>query len=303
MKQFKKATLLMVVIFSLVFLNLSAGEKKVVDKTFKAKGLVEITLVSGDCLVKKGKSGEIKVHVEYTFPAEKYKPVFKEEGDKLVLKEEFTKQKKGMNGVKGESSWTVTVPENTNINATAASGDLTLSELKSTVNSKVASGDVNIKDFNGTLNLKAASGDVKLNNVGGKINAGAASGDIKMHDVKGALEVQAASGDIRVTGVVFTGAGSFKAASGDIKVTLAKSSNFDLELNAVSGDVTLDYNGNAVKGYFVFHGQKDDISSDIPFDNKEKSGYSPFVKRYFKKGGDSPKVTLKTVSGDLRFKK
>ncbi|MCP5106398.1 MAG: hypothetical protein GY950_23635, partial [bacterium] len=85
----KRFTILTFIILSLVFLNLHAGEKKEVNKTFKAKELVKIKTVSGDCVIKKGKSSEIKVHVVYTYPADKFEPIFEEEGNTLILKEKF----------------------------------------------------------------------------------------------------------------------------------------------------------------------------------------------------------------------
>ena len=51
-----------------------------------------------------------------------------------------------------------------------------------------------------------------------------------------------------------------------------------------------------------FKGMKGDIQSDVPFDSKDESKYNPFTKKYFSKG-DSPKVSLKTVSGSITFKK
>jgi DUF4097 and DUF4098 domain-containing protein YvlB len=88
-----------------------------------------------------------------------------------------------------------------------------------------------------------------------------------------------------------------------VTVKLAKTGDYDLNMNTVSGNITLDYNGNPVKGYFKFNGKKGHIHSDIPFDNEDTSKYNPFTERYFKKGGDSPEVSLKTVSGNLEFKK
>jgi hypothetical protein len=301
MKQFKKATLFTVIILSLVFLNLNAGEKIEVNKTFKAKGTVKIKVVSGDCVIKKGKNSEIKVHVAYTFPKDKYKPVFQEEGDTLILKEEFSKNNK--KGVSGKSSWTLTVPEPTNIDFKAASGNFSAADLKSTINARAASGSVKISDFVGDLTVEVASGHAEVKDAKGTIYVDTASGKITIKNTKGSFKVKCASGNIEASAVVLTGASTFKTASGNITVGLAKTSEYDLDLRGVSGNVVLDYNGNPIKGYFKFSGQKNNISSPIPFDEDDSSKYSPFAKKYFKKGGSTPKVTLKAVSGSLTLKK
>lgn len=293
----KRLTILTVLILSLVLLNLHAGEKEV-NKTFKAKENVMIKTVSGDCVVKKGTSGEIKVHVVYTYPADKFKPVFEEEGNTLIVKEDF---KSG--NVKGKSSWTVTVPMKTNITFKAASGDFAVAGLEGKMLVKMASGDAKLKDINGDVGVELASGDAHIGKVNGDVKVSAASGDIKITDAKGSVKVKCASGDIEASGVALTGESEFQSVSGSVEVILAESSKYDLDLKTVSGDILLDYNGNAVKGYFTFKGQKGNIDSDIPFDSKDGSKYNPFTKAYFKKGGDSPKVSMKTVSGEIKFKK
>jgi len=299
MKKLQKVTILSVMIISLLFLNLNAGEEKVVDKSFKPCDTVSIKVVSGDCVVKKGKSSEIKVHLVYTYPDDKYTPILKVEGDTLILKEEFAKNK----SIKGKSNWTVTVPEKTNIEAKTASGNFSASDLKSEVAVKVASGDIEIADFSGKLTAAAASGDVTVKDAAGNIKLNTASGDILVENCQAVLEAKCASGDINVSGIVIKGESAVRAVSGDIEMKLARTNDYDLDLSNVSGDIILDYSGNSIKGHFKFSGQKGNIKSIVPFDDKDESGYSPFTKRYFTKGGDSPKVSLKTVSGNLILKK
>lgn len=274
--------LLMVLVF---FFGIDAQEKQVIEKTFKAVENVHIRVISGDCEVKKGKNGEIKVRVVYTYPADKFKPVLKLDGDTLLLKEDFSKGNKG--DAKGEATWTVTVPEKTDIDAKLVSGDVKVTGLNGQIDAKSASGDVSVADFRGDLGAKVASGDIEV------------------VDSRATFRLSCASGDIRAEKIQVTAASSFKTASGDISVTLAKTAEYDMDMAAVSGEVTLDYAGNKVKGLFTFSGQKDEIKSDIPFEEKEEKGskYSPFVKKSFTVGASKPKIALKTVSGQLILKK
>ncbi len=283
MKQFKKSTLLMVIIFSVFIFNLYSAEKVEVNKTFKPTATVEIKTVSGDCIIKIGTDSEIKVSLVHTFPADVFEPIFKEEGNTLVLEEKFKEGKKDHDG---SSTWSITVPEKTNIEFNSVSGDFTAAGLKG--------------DIHGT----AVSGDVNLENLAGNLSVEAVSGDIKVQKIEGELKLKAVSGDINISGVSVKGASSFKCVSGDIEVTLAKADEYDLDLSTVSGDITLDYNSNPIKGYFKFKGQKGNISSPIPFENTEESdSHNPFVKKYFKKDGDAPKISMESISGDLTLKK
>ena len=304
MKQFKRfgqKTLLLMLMISLLFLNAQAGDKKEVNKTFKPKEMVEIKTVSGDCVIKKGSSSEIKVQVVYTYPSDEFEVVFAEEGNTLVMKEGFLKKERNWSH-HGKSHWTVTLPEKTKVEFKSASGDLDANGLMNGLSVKVASGDITAKDIFGNIRIKSASGDIRINDSSGDMTVEVASGDITLSDVKGTFNIKAASSDIEANGIQFNEESTFKTVSGELLVKLSKSSTVDLSLTTVSGDVTLDYNGNPVKGYFEFKGKKGNISSDIPFDNTEKHSYSPFVTRYFNKG-DSPRITLKAVSGDLIFKK
>lgn len=301
-----KRSIILTILFLVVgLINLQAGvgEKTEVNKTFKAVGKVEIKAVSGDCIIKKGSSGEIKVHLVYTYPKDKFEPVFIEDGNTLILKEEFLKKDEHEHGINGKSTWTVTVPEKTDIEFKAASGDFSAAGLKGNIHAKAASGDVRVEDLNGNLDVELASGDVLVENMNGNVNVKTASGDMKVSNSKGGFNLKCASGDIRAAGIVLTAESFFKSVSGDVSIEPGEALQFDMELESVSGDIVLNYNGKPVKGYFTFKGKKGDIESDIPFDNDDESKYSPFVKKYFKKGGDSPKISVSTVSGEIEFKR
>ena len=298
----KRLTILVIIFLSMVFLSFYtySAEKKEVNKTFKPREIVKIKIVSGDCVVKKGKSSEINVHLVYTYPSERFEPIFKEEGDTLILKEEFT----GHGHMEGNSSWRVTVPGKTDIDFSCASGDFFVSGLESEVDAEAASGDIKVEDIKGRLRMQAASGDIKIKKSGGDIMVKTASGDIDISDSRGVFNIKCASGEINAAAIVLKEGSTFKTASGDIRVSLAKTAEYDMNLASASGNITLDYNGHPVKGYFEFKGKRRNINSDIPFDNEDESyKYSPFVTRYFKKGGGSPKISMKTVSGELEFKK
>ena len=303
LKQLRQKTFLLVLMLSILFLNAPATEKQEINKTFKPMEVVEISTVSGDCKIITGKDNKILVNLVYTYSTDKFEPILKEEGNTLILKEEFNSSSWGSSH-RGESSWTLTVPEKTKIEFSSASGDLNAAGLKGGLSARVASGDLNVKDSKGKLKFKAASGDIEMKHSSGEISVKTASGDIELSNVQGEFDVKTASGDINASGIHFTGESDLKSVSGDMLVELSKSNEYDLDLSTVSGNITLDYKGNPVKGYFGFKGMKGKISSDIPFDSKEKSSqYNPFVKKFFKKGGDSPEISLKTVSGKLTFKK
>ncbi|MCP4149909.1 MAG: DUF4097 domain-containing protein [bacterium] len=297
MKHFKQTKVLLVVILGALFLmpNLYA-EKKTINKTFKAAKSVTLSLVSGDCVINKGGSGEVKVTLVHNYSSDRFEAIMNKEGSRIVLKEKF--RGRGHSFRNNSSTWTITVPAKTDIDFSSASGDFKVTGLSAKLDAESASGDLVISDCKGTLEAKTASGDVRLKKSSGTITAKSASGDVRLKKSSGTINAKSASGDVIAKDVVFDGESKLKSASGDVIIELAESCQHELNLSTVTGDIRLDYNGNAIKGYFLFKGKKDNIKSPIAFENNE-SGYSPFVKRYFKKGGSSPEISLKTVTGDL----
>ncbi len=306
-KSFKGMTIIFGCMVFVLFLGLqlNAAEKQVVEKSFAAKKAVVIKTVSGDCIIEKGAGDKITVKVVHTFSTQYFEPIFKEEGDTLVLEEKFKKQgEEGHSSHHGESTWTVIVPENTKLESSSASGDVTVKGTKSDVRVKTASGDIHVENSKGFCVIKTASGDIDVQKAEGNISVGSASGDVNLSAVTGTLEINVVSGEIHAEGIHVGGNSAFKSVSGDVEIKLVKSSDYNMELATVSGDIQLDYAGNTVKGYFEFKGQKGNIDSDIALNDHEGTNkYNPFVTQYFKQGGDSPKVTCETVSGSISFKK
>jgi DUF4097 and DUF4098 domain-containing protein YvlB len=319
MKALKRINLFLVCLVSIFLVTAYAGETQEIDRTFAAKKTVQIKTVSGDCVVKTAGGSKIQVHVAYTYPKDVYEPVFKEEGDTLVLQEKF----KGSGS--GKSTWTVTVPAKTGITFHSASGDFSAAGLKGTLNGKTASGDFEIKDLEGDLTIgtasgdleadnisgnlvfKAASGDIEGRNLEGDMAIKTASGDIEIEEAKGSFEVKTANGEIEASKIILRKASSFKTASGEVEIQLAESAKYDLTLASATGDVVLDYNGHPFKGYFEFTAKKSsgEIECPVKFDKEEEIEHhgQKYLKKSFSRGGNTPKILLKTASGTAELQK
>jgi len=78
-------------------------------------------------------------------------------------------------------------------------------------------------------------------------------------------------------------------------------------MSAASGDVTLDYNGNPIRGYFEFTARKHSgrISAPFKFDKVEEYEQSgqTYEQKSFTREKDSPKIYLSTSSGRAALKK
>lgn len=324
--------LLLIILFLVFCVNSVQAEKKEIVKTFKNKTAVTLNTVSGDCLVRVVKGNQIRVQVIYDYPEDCFEPEFTESGSTLKLEEHLS------GSCRGRSLWKLFVPEKTGINFKSASGDFSATGLKGDVYAstasgdfelesiegkveiksasgdlearhikgslevKTASGDLDIEDVSGSIDIRTASGDIEVKKLYGKdISIKGASSDIEVEDITGAMEIKTASGEIQAEGIVITGESEFKTASGDVFVDLAKSSDHDLTLASASGDAVLNYNGNAIYGYFEFSAKEDDgeIESPFKFDTEEmivKYGQK-YMKKSFTRKSKTPRIIIKTASG------
>jgi DUF4097 and DUF4098 domain-containing protein YvlB len=315
-----------------------AGGQSELHKRFENKESVEISTVSGDCVIRSHSSDEILVDIVYDEDLEgivEFK--FHERSSSLIMNEKW--KHSGM----GEITWTLTVPAETEIDFSTASGDLRVSDVSADIEATTASGDIEIEkangeieisvasgdlfisNANGEIELSAASGDIEVENSGGEIELSTASGDIEasgldgeidlstasgeieINDSHGIFDLSCASGDINAEGIKIEGMSEFSTASGDVEVVLAESCKYDLELSAASGDVVLDYNGNELKGYFEMEARKRKGRIDCPFEFDKEEEFerngTTYMRKSFSRGGDSPEIHLSTASGSVKLKK
>jgi DUF4097 and DUF4098 domain-containing protein YvlB len=309
---------LLVVSFNAVFAN----DSDEISKAFAAKPTVTIKTVSGDCVVRVGGTDSIRVDLTYRFDFRDdgwYEPTMSEEGGELFLSEEFH------GSCSGTATWTITIPEkteidfstasgtlrveglNSRIEASTASGDVTIVNCRGDIRLNTASGDIEIDDFSGEIRANTASGDIEAQNTDGNVELRTASGNIRVDGLKGWLQVGAASGNIRASRVTVTQESSFSTASGDAVVSLSSTPDADLDLSSASGDAVLQFNGNAIKGQFEFTAQLRDgeISSPFTIDDEERFHRhgQEFVRKSFTRDSQTPKIRISTGSGEAALEK
>jgi Toastrack DUF4097 len=332
------AAMFLVLVFGAAF---AAGAEEV-HKKFEGVKSISLGTVSGDCVVKTHKSGEVLVDLEYDVEPEgslQYRMDVR--GGRLVLEEDW--ESKHSSSMHGEVLWTITMPEGMDLKFSTASGNLSVTGPVGRVKGSTASGDIEIVDAKGDIDVSTASGDVLLKNVAGEKEATTASGDIRIEnssdylhaatasggievigsegdaklstasgeidiaDSKGAFDLSCASGEITAKGITIGGESNFSTASGSVKIVLAATSEYDITLSTASGDITLDYNGKPVKGYFEFEARKKrgHISSPFSFENEEEFEQhgDTYVQKSFSVGGKSPSIYFSTASGSIVLKK
>ena len=188
--------------------------------------------------------------------------------------------------------------------------------LKSSLKTSLVSADLVVKDLQGDQELQTVSGDVRS----------AAAREVRVHTVSGdveltagaasrVLEIGTVSGDVKVTGgggevTVNTVSGDchlslgsvsrarLKTVSGDYTLSAGLAADGRLEVETVSGEVGIEFNGGLPPAEFDLQTYSGDLSTC--FGKKPvKEGYGPGSRLSYREGAGTAKVRVDTKSGDV----
>jgi DUF4097 and DUF4098 domain-containing protein YvlB len=218
--------------------NARPGATVVVDVSFHD---VEVTAQPGDV---------VDVTVDMTFKgdgssaknaANDYKPVFEEDGDRLIIR---STRKKGWSwkSVKANGRVTVHMPPDMNLTIDSSSGS-------ATINGDFGNGVVDFDASSGSLTVDGAMRELHSDVSSGSVHAtlsrpldvftaDASSGSARLTGGARIAHVESSSGSINVSGLL--GEGRFSASSGSIKAQWnAIPPHTTVRASASSGSVTL----------------------------------------------------------------
>jgi len=305
---------IILVLLLTISIGLQAQEKKI-NKSFDGIKEISLNTASGDCHIIKGSGTKVDVSLVYSYSDDVYEAIFEQKGEKLVMKEKFTKNSTS----NGSSDWKLMVPEGIELNFNTGSGDLDINslaiEIKSnsgsgdvsldkttgTVKVNTGSGDINALTFDGILTINAGSGGVDLSNSKGTFAVNLGSGDIEAKKLDGKFSMNVGSGDINASNLSLTAASSFNSGSGNASVILNSALKNDISINSGSGNAILDFNGLAIAGEVTMKANKrhGDISAPFKFDNEteEGQGDQTILKKTAKIGNSEVKINIATGSG------
>ena len=257
---------------------------------FDRRGLVSLTLGSGDIIVTAWSRDQIRIHAT-------------SEGGGVRLDASSSRVSldlSGRYGGGGDSRFEVTVPIGVRIVARAQSGDIAISGTQGEVDARSQSGDIKIEDVASRLDVGTLSGDIEAHSVNADVQIKSVSGDIRVSDLKGDFEGETVSGSIELHGA----AGRFvrsHTTSGDLVYEGSIDPSGRYELSAHSGDIKLNIpsNTSAQLSVSTWSGTLD---SDFPITLRpgEHGIGSGQAKRFtFDIGNGAARISAETFSGDI----
>lgn len=323
MKIFKTTLILA----ALCLVTVAYGQKTV-NKTFNGVESIRISIASGNGIVKKGSSQEVKISLEYTYDDDEYEPSFEQVGTTLRIKEEFKSRNRNWNN-RGRSEWTLTIPDGLIVDMNTGSGNIEITgleiELKANSGSgnvevdrvtgdtrlSTGSGNISVRDMAGELRVNTGSGTIRVDNVSGDSDLNTGSGNIRVNGAEGAMGYNTGSGNIDATGLIITDESKFSTGSGNVDVALGGELDGDVRLSTGSGNATLDFNSFEIEGKFTMQASSENsISAPFRFDKEYDEdggrGWRGRNKRYVKEatiGTKDVRIDIGTGSGSVRVRK
>lgn len=167
-------------------------------------------------------------------------------GDEILVEPHLYQQERGwLDLFRGGSvavDFDIAVPRESQIDATAVSGGISIAGTRGPLEVRSASGDVNMSDVQGPTKLRTVSGDARADRFAGQLEANSVSGEIQLRRSRVRIaDIVTVSGDVDVEAAVPDPAieGRLKTVSGDVELALA-AGDFELEFKTVSGEMDVE---------------------------------------------------------------
>ncbi len=284
-----------VVIGAALLAMATTAQAREVDESIDAAsdGQVEIINISGSVEVYGWSRDTVEVTGELGSKVEEL--ILERNGDKVLVKVKVPRN----NSNNISSDLEIRVPEDSSIDVSTVSADITVENVDGEQHLHTVSGDVITQAADSDVSAQAVSGDVDITGDGGEIEAQAntVSGDVTVIGVSGAVGAEAVSGDVMVRDGSFERA-SLNTVNGEIGFQAGLEDGGKLTVESVNGDVDIQFDGS-VSARFDIDTFNGDINNCFGPKAERTSKYAPGWELSFTQGDGDGRVTISTLNGDI----
>jgi len=291
-----------VLILMISSITLYAQKEKKIEKTFSGKSEIKIKLVLGSCYINKSNDNNIHVHLIHSYNEGDFEPKFKEKSKSVVVQEKFY----GDDHDGGYSKWTISIPENMEVDFNSATGDLFLDGVSDVeIDGSSGTGEIEIENASGEFKLNSGTGYVQVADSKGEFDLNSGTGRVKIKNSQGDFDANSGTGNVEATDITIEDEADFNSGTGDAEVIRPKGTDYDLSISSGTNDAILDMDGLPIKGYSEFkaNARSGKIVCPEKFDREEEyeQGDNEYIKKSFTKGGDTPRVFISTGTGKAKL--
>ena len=286
---------LLVIVLGLVFAMPVMAEE--VDRTLDAApdGKIDVSNIAGTITLIGWSRNQVEV--TGTLGRNVKELVFERDGDKVTIQVKIPR--KGGRGTDAEL--TIRVPENSSLDVSAVSADISVEGVRGVQRLQTVSGDVETESFDSDVSAESVSGDVDVeaNKSDTETNIRTVSGDVTLAGGSGIVRGGSVSGGVVIDEGTFSRA-HLGTVNGDVifRAGLRKDGRFSAE--TVNGDVDVEFAGDVAARIEVetFNGRIRNCFGPEP---KRTSKYTPGLELSFTEGGGDGRVEISTMNGDVNL--
>ena len=284
---------LLVIILGMVFaMPLMAAE---VDRTLDAApdGEVDVSNIAGTITLVGWSRNQVEV--TGTLGRNVKELVFERDGDNVTIKVKVPHK----SGRGSDADLTIRVPENSSIDVSGVSADISVEGVRGVQRLQTVSGDVETESFDNDVSAESVSGDVDVqgNKSDTETNIGTVSGDVTLAGGAGVVRAGSVSGGVVIDEGAFSRA-ELGTVNGDVifRAGLRKGGRFSAE--TVNGDMDVEFAGDVSARIEVetFNGAIRNCFGPEP---QRTSKYTPGLELSFTEGKGDGRVEISTMNGDV----
>jgi DUF4097 and DUF4098 domain-containing protein YvlB len=264
---------------------------------FAADGVVDLTLVSGDIVVRGWDRREARVNAY----SERGRLEYDMSSSRLTVEVRSERDNWGR-GRYGETRYEVSVPHGARLVLRSTSGDITVTDTRGEVEAHSTSGEIAVDGARQRIELATISGDIVGRGLQGDVEAGTVSGEIEFTGVEGDVRMSSTSGDLTLTDAR-SGDVDMSTTSGDIAFdgTVTAEGRYEFTSHSGSLDLAVPAATNARFSVETYSGE---IDSEFPITLQPGSGTSRRPRRFdFTVGTGGPRVLAESFSGTIEIRK
>jgi DUF4097 and DUF4098 domain-containing protein YvlB len=198
-----------------------------------------------------------------------------------------------------ETNLTIRVPAGVELSIETVSASITVAGVKGGVDLESVSGNIQVTGMPAVLDVENVSGNISVESAPGESEISSVSGLITVGTAGGALSVENVSGKVTISGG-FLDDTDIETVSGEIVCHAVPRAGADIDINSMSGAITLMVDAGLVASYELttFSGT---ISNAIGPEPWRTSKYTPGTELHFNTGTGGARISLESFSGGIKL--
>jgi DUF4097 and DUF4098 domain-containing protein YvlB len=198
-----------------------------------------------------------------------------------------------------DTDLTIRMPVGAALSMETVSASISVTGVNGELDLETVSGNIDVGSRPAALDVETVSGNIYIEFAPPETDVSSVSGLIEIRAAGGSLDAENVSGKTIVHGGTIDG-GDFESVSGDITCQAALERGSDLDIESMSGTITLVIDGNLVASFDLttFSGS---IENQIGPEPRRTSKYTPGRELYFNTGTGGPSISLESFSGKIKL--